>query len=64
MQAFETQQAAFSIDIVKREPKCAASCQLVPSGKEVSYALIDIMIDRPERRTPRSKAEVVRPAEQ
>src|SRR6202023_3340866 len=43
-QTFETQQAAFSVDNFKREPPCAAPCHLVPSGKEVSYALIDIVV--------------------
>src|SRR6185295_4199803 len=63
-QAFETQQAAFSVDNFKREPNRAAPCHLVPSGKEVSYALIDIVVDSPAGRTPRSEAEVVRPTEQ
>jgi len=58
-QAFETQQAAFSMDNFKREPPCATPCHLVPSGKEVSYALIDIVVDSPVGRTPRSEAEVV-----
>src|ERR1700761_424382 len=63
-QAFETQQAAFSVDNFKREPNRAAPCHLVPSGKEVSYALIDIVVDSPAGRTARSEAEVVRPTEQ
>jgi hypothetical protein len=62
-QAFETQQAAFSVDNFKREPPCSAPCHLVPSGKEVSYAFIDIVVDSPVARTQRSEAEVVRPSD-
>ena len=63
-QAFKTQQAALSVDYFKGEPPCAAPGHLVPSGEEVSYALIDIVVDRTEGRTPGSVAEVVRPTEQ
>ena len=63
-QAFETQQAAFSIDNVEGEPVGAAPCHFVPSGEEVAHALIDVAVNAAECRPTRPVAEVVRPAAQ
>lgn len=63
-QAFETQQAAFSMDNVEGEPPCAAPCHLMPPGEEVSNALINIVVDSTESRSPRSETEVVRPTKE
>src|SRR5262249_6829311 len=49
--AFEAQQAAFSVDNFAGEPDCPAPCHLVPSGEEVTHALVDGAVDSTECRT-------------
>ena len=44
-QAFETQQAEFSIDNLEGEPTRTAPCHFVPSGEEVAHALIDVVVN-------------------
>src|ERR1700736_552840 len=52
------------VDNLKGEPVCAAPCHFVPSGEEVTHALVDISVNRAECRSTRPVTEVVRPAEQ
>src|SRR5262249_6901743 len=59
-----SRRSRLSIDNVAGEPDCAAPCHLVPSGEEVTHALVDVSVDGPECRTACSIAEVIRPAEQ
>src|SRR5262249_6954839 len=61
-QAFETQQAEFSVDSFAREPARAAPCHFVSPCEEVAHALIGIAVNAAECLSARSVAEVVRPA--
>jgi hypothetical protein len=62
--ASQAQHSEFAEDAVVGELTSAPSLHLMPSGEEVSDAVIDMMIDRPIGLQPSAIAEVRRPSAQ
>src|SRR3954454_21415090 len=64
MHASKTQHSESSEDLSVGEPPCAAPLHVVPLAQERTNPIVDVVVDRPIGRHPRSVAKVGRPGEQ